>query len=151
LEREKQLQVNSPRKTSDSEPKESTFDAQKKLVDELKVQWKLMWSERFNDKARAEGVSIADYASLMVERGTIIHATRDFKALSFKEIVIQNMIKEPDRFIQPDVNVGGWNKFIKTKITSCNTQKSKRINFYIPKKNTRQQPKKNGRGWLHTT
>jgi hypothetical protein len=144
------LQINSPSKTSESKPKETTFEEQKKLVEELKVQWKLMWSERFNDKTKAEGVSVADYASLMVERGTIIHATRDFKALSFKEIIQQNMIKEPERFIQPDVNVGGWNKFIKTKIASNNPQKNKRVNFYVPEKSTRQQPKKSGRGWLHT-
>ena len=25
------------------------------------AQWKLLWSERFNDKVRAEGVSVSDY------------------------------------------------------------------------------------------
>lgn len=145
------MQINKSQKTSDNKPEESTYDAQKKLVEELKVQWKLMWSERFNDRAKAEGVSVADYESLMVERGTIIHATRDFKALSFKEIVKQNMIKEPERFMQPDVNVGGWNKFIKTKITTRDLQKNKRINFYVPEKSVNQKPKKNGRGWLHAT
>jgi len=145
------LQINSQSKPSETKLQENSFEAQKKLVEELKVQWKLMWSERFNDKAKAEGISVADYTSLMVERGTVIHATRDFKALSFKEIVKQNMIKEPDRFMQPDVNAGGWNKFIKTKITSCNPHKNKRINFYVPEKSTNQKPKKNGRGWLHTT
>ena len=144
------MQVNSQSKPSESKLHENTYAAQKKLVDDLKVQWKLMWSERFNDKAKAEGVSVSDYISLMVERGTIIHATRDFKALSFKEIVEQNMIKEPERFIQPDVNVGGWNKFIKTKITS-NPQKHKRAETYVPEKTKKQQPKKNGRGWLHST
>jgi hypothetical protein len=145
------LQVNNPHKKTESKPQQSSFDEQKKLVEALKVQWKLMWNERFNDKAKAEGVSVADYESLMVERGTVIHATRDFKALSFKEIVKQNMIKEPERFIQPDVNVGGWNKFIKTKIHTCSPKKNKRAASYVPEKTSGQQPKKNGRGWLHTT
>ena len=114
-----------------------------------------MWSERFNDKVRAEGVSVGDYAVLFVERGTIIHATRNFKALSFREIVEQHMLEDPDRFIQTDVHVGGWNKFIKTEITSHRPQSRKHAASYIPEKRSNkseaQQPKKGGRGWLHTT
>ena len=34
----------------------------KELVEALKVEWKLMWSERFNDKTKAEGVSVATIA-----------------------------------------------------------------------------------------
>ena len=57
-----------------------------------------------------------DYASLRVERGTVVHATRDFKVLNFKEILEQHMVEDTDRFVQPNVDVGGWNKFVKTKI-----------------------------------
>jgi hypothetical protein len=114
-----------------------------------------MWNERFNDKVRAEGVSVSDYTILRVERGTIIHATRDFKALNFKEILKQQLVEEPDRFIQPDAHVGGWNKFIKTKITSHKLQRSKNLASYItennPNKLSLRQPKKGGRGWLHAT
>lgn len=145
------MQTNNETKTSEKKTKESSYEAQKKLVEELKVQWKLMWSERFNDKIKAEGVSVDNYISLMVERGTIIHATRDFKALSFKEIIKQNMIKEPDRFLQPDVNAGGWNKFIKTKITGGTPKKTRRADDCVAEKSKKSQPKKNGRGWLHTT
>jgi hypothetical protein len=121
------------------------------LVEKLKVQWKLLWSERFNDKVRAEGVSVSDYASLSVERGTIIHATRDFKALSFKEIVEQNLVDNFDRAVQPDVDVGGWNKFVKTHIASRGSQRNKRALSHVPEKQVVQQPKKGGRGWLHAT
>ena len=130
---------------------ESRVEEQKKLVEELKVQWKLLWSERFDDKVRAEGVSVNDYVCLHVERGTIIHATRDFKALRFREILEQHLVEDPDRFVQPDVNVGGWNKFIKTEITSRRPQRSKRVASYVPEKRGVQQPKKGGRGWLHAT
>ena len=129
---------------------ESRIKAQKELVEKLKVQWKLLWSERFNDKVRAEGVSVSDYASLHVERGTIIHATRDFKALNFKEILEQQMAEDSDRFVQPNVDVGGWNKFVKTKITGREPQRNERTLTYVPKKREVQQPKKGGRGWLHT-
>jgi hypothetical protein len=143
-----ELQVNDSSKDSDNKSHDSKLDAQKKLVEELKAQWKQMWSERFNDKEKAEGVSIADYTSLKVDRGTILHATRDCKALNFTDILEQH-IEDSDRFKQPDINVGGWNKFIKTKIT--NPSHSRNIDSYVPVKKASQQPKKSGRGWLHST
>lgn len=140
--------------TNDPSPKayvdcyEARVKARKELVESLKAQWKLLWSERFNDKVRAEDVSVNDYVSLSVDRGTIIHATRDFKALNFREILEQHMIGDIDRFVQPDANVGGWNKFVKTKITNCQ-RKSRRTLPVVPNKGAVQQPKKGGRGWLH--
>jgi len=134
---------------------ETKDKARKKLVDELKVQWKLMWNERYNDKVRAEGVSVSDYTILRVDQGTIIHATRDFKALSFKEILEQQLAAEADRFIQPEPQFGGWTKFIKTRITIHNPQRSKKMDSYVienhPNRRTLLQPKKGGRGWLHAT
>jgi hypothetical protein len=142
-------------KASVVEPRESRVEAQKKLVEQLKLQWKLMWSERFDDKVRAEGISVGDYEDLRVERGTIIHATRNFKALSFREIVEQHIVEDPDRFVQPNVQVGGWNKFIKTRITSRTPRARMRTSSYFPENNLNrseaQQLKKGGRGWLHTT
>jgi hypothetical protein len=138
---------------SANESYESRVEARKKLIEDLKVQWKLLWGERFDDKERAEGISVADYLLLRVERGTIIHATRDFKALSFREILELHMVENPDRFIQPEASVGGWNKFIKKEIISQSPRRrSKRVASYIAEKpDTRglQQLKKSGRGWLH--
>ena len=105
-----------------------------------------MWSERFNDKIKAEGVSVADYDKLHVNRGTVIHATRNFKVLNFKEILKENLVENPDRYIQPNPHEGGWNKFIKTNIT---TNRVKRADTYTPTKPKGKQPKKGGRGWLH--
>lgn len=109
-----------------------------------------MWRERFNDKVKAEGVSVTDYEALKVERGTVIHATRDFKALNFKDILEEHKVDNPERFIAPDVNVGGWNRFIKTKITNGKPPRGKRAAAYVPVKPVGQQPKKGGRGWLHS-
>ncbi len=60
---------------------------QKTLVGELKTEWKKLWEERVDDKIRAEGIAKNDYSRLYVDRGTIIHATRDYKAVNFKDIL----------------------------------------------------------------
>jgi hypothetical protein len=122
---------------------------QKEMVEELKIQWKKLWQERLDDKVRAEGVAIADYAKLFVERGTIIHATRDFKALNFREILEQHEIANAERFIPPSPQVGGWTKFIKTNIAGQRRKRNTRASLYPEEKKERQQPKKGGRGWLH--
>lgn len=134
-------------KTCES-PKDK-IKVQKELVGQLKSQWMLLWSERFDDKIRAEGVSVADYPTLSVEQGTIIRATKDFRALSFKEILEQHMVENPERFLQPDVHVGGWSKFVKTEITAHRPQKNKHSLPDAPKKQVGQCAKKGGRGWLH--
>jgi hypothetical protein len=136
-----------------AEDRKARVVAQKKLIEELKTQWKLLWSERFDDRVRAEGVSINDYAILDVEKGTIIHATKDFKILNLKQILEKYKVENPERYVQPDVNVGGWNKFIKTEING-KTAKSSRTALYMSdkspaKKSASQQSKKGGRGWLH--
>ena len=123
--------------------------SQKEMVDELKIHWKKLWQERLDDKVRAEGVATDDYLKLFVEKGTIIHATRDFKALNFKEILEQNQIVNADRFIPPSPQVGGWTKFVKTNITSQRRRRDTRASLYCEDKKEKQQPKKGGRGWLH--
>jgi hypothetical protein len=124
-------------------------EAQKELVEGLKTEWKKLWQERFDDHLRAEGVAVTDYSSLFVDQGTIIHATRDFKALNFKEILQRHQVENIERIIQPDPQIGGWNKFIKTEITAPKSKKKKRAETYTPEKKEPQQPKKGGRGWLH--
>lgn len=135
---------------SDSSP-ESKVKAQKELVEILKVQWKLLWNERFNDKVRAEGVSEKDYEILNIERGTVITATRDFKVLNFKDILEKHLIEQPDRFVQPNAHIGGWTRFVKTNINTHNHQKSNRPLRETPDKLTILQSKKSRRGWLHAT
>ncbi len=123
------------------------FEVQKKLVNGLKVQWKLMWSERYNDRAKAEGVSVHDYVELTVERGTILHASRDFKPLNFQDVLKAKGIEKPDRYAS-DAAEGGWNKFIQTNVRSHKDVKSEVC--VSPRKSLSQQPKNGGRGWLHS-
>ena len=123
--------------------------SQKEMVEELRIHWKKLWQERVDDKVRAEGVATADYCDLFVEKGTIIHATRDFKALNFKEILEQHQIANVDRLISPNPQIGGWNKFIKLSITNQRLRRKRRAELYCVEKKKKQQPKKGGRGWLH--
>jgi hypothetical protein len=123
--------------------------AQKEMVEELRGQWKRLWQERVDDKVRAEGIAIDDYLKLFVEKGTIIHATRDFKALSFREILEQHQIANAERFIPSSPQVGGWTKFIKAHVTNQRPRKNTRASLYREVKKEKQQPKKGGRGWLH--
>jgi hypothetical protein len=124
--------------------------SQKETVESLKVEWRKLWKERVDDRLRAEGIAMADYGDLFVEKGTIIHATRDFKALNFKEILEQHQITNTDRFVSPNPQIGGWNRFIKVNIRSQRSSQHRYAEFnYCGKKRERQQPKKGGRGWLH--
>ncbi len=152
MEEGAKLQVNNnplPKACADSY--DAKIKAQKELVESLKIQWKLLWSERFNDKIRAEDVSLKDYTDLSVEQGTVIHANRDFKTVTFKEILEKHLVENPDRFIQPNAQTGGWNKFVKTKISSSQPQEKRSTDVPVPTKNKIHQPKKGGRGWLHAT
>ena len=123
--------------------------AQKEKIEALRADWKKLWQERVDDRVRAEGIAITDYSSLFVEQGTIIHATRDFKVLNFKDILEKHKIENAERFIQPSPQIGGWNKFVKTEITSKNRIRNSRARSYFEEKKVVQQPKKGGRGWLH--
>lgn len=121
---------------------------QNELVNELKTEWKRLWQERIDDKVRAEGVAVDNYDSLFIDKGTVIHATRDFKVLNFKDILEQHEIQNAERYIPPDPKVGGWNKFVKDNITQ--KQKQNRRNQVRAEENKkRQNAKKGGRGWLH--
>lgn len=124
-------------------------NSSKEIVEVVRTEWKKLWKERFDDHVRAEGIAVADYSALFVDRGTIIHATRDFKALNFKEILERHQVENVARFLQPDPVIGGWSKFIKTEIATQKVRKNKRAEAYLPDKKEVQQPKKGGRGWLH--
>jgi hypothetical protein len=116
----------------------------KKLVDEIKDEWKQLWSERLDDKVRAEGIAVGNYQKLFVDKGTIIHATRNYKPLDLKDILKQHQIDSP-KYEPTTPHVGGWNKFVKTQITHQKQQ----VTVKPEAKAQNNQPKKGGRGWLH--
>ena len=60
------------------------MDEWKRLVDDVRMQWRLLWRDRIDHRVRAEGIASRDYSLFFVDRGDVIIATRDFKPLSFK-------------------------------------------------------------------
>lgn len=119
-------------------------------IEKLKEQWKKLWRERIDDKLRAEGIANEDYPMLFVDKGTVIIATRDFKILSFKEILELNGVINAEKFIAPSPSVGGWGKFIRTFIVrKGSSRRAESARRYLESEKHRQQLKKGGRGWLH--
>lgn len=119
-------------------------------VEELRAEWKRLWRERLDDKVRAEGLAKEDYSPLFVEKGTVIFATRNFKLLSFTEILEKHGIGDAHRFVSPGPAVGGWGKFIRSSISSTRPKRASRgiMQRFVEEKKP-QQLKKGGRGWLH--
>lgn len=123
----------------------------KKLVDELKTQWKMLWRERIDDRIKAEGIANRDYSILFVERGLVVIASRDYKPPDFFEILQRHMSPEvTSAVVPPHPSVGGWRKFIRNFINKPQqfTKRGRPIPSK-PKCIKRQQLKKGGRGWLH--
>lgn len=130
-----------------------TFEEKRKFVEELKKQWKTLWRERIDDKVRAEGISNKDYSQLFVERGTVIMATRKFKAPDFYEILQQHLSaysNDIGNVLPPNPRVGGWGKFIRNALSKQQPLARRRRSAQIePNEKASQQLKKGGRGWLH--
>jgi hypothetical protein len=123
---------------------------EKEKVEELKAEWKKLWRERIDDKVRAEGIANNDFSMLFVDKGTVIFATRNFKMLSFREILEFHKVVDIHRFIPPSPQVGGWGKFIRTVIANKNSSdRVRQTRQYLESKKQKQQLKKSGRGWLH--
>ena len=122
----------------------------KAFVDELRVQWKMLWRDRIDDKVRAEGIAREDFSSLFVDRGTVIVATRDFKPLDFVEVLERHKPSEVLNAVPPRPGVGGWGKFVRDFIREQRrfTKRGRPVPSK-PERKGSQQRKKGGRGWLH--
>ena len=123
--------------------------SREEIVEELRERWRRLWRERVDDKVKAEGIANSDFPKLFVDRGTVIFATRDFKPLSFREILELNSLVDADRFL-PNPHVGGWGKFIRTVITRQKPEERiVETRRYLDSKKKRQHVRKGGHGWLH--
>jgi hypothetical protein len=114
----------------------------------LKEEWGLLWQERFDDRVRAEGVSVREYSLLLTERGSVIFDSRDAKRPSLSALV--DYWSARGLVYSPDPNVGGWGRFIRTCLNDAAHSRSKsyRERDLSPSK-VKQQLKKSGKGWLH--
>jgi hypothetical protein len=123
------------------------YKEKKAFIEELKRQWKLLWVERIDDKLKAEGIASKDFHLLFVERGTVIMATRDYKQLDFRQLLQQHDLVHEENLV-PSPSVGGWGKFAREVFGKKPGDRRKRS--FVAPECLSGQPKKGGRGWLHT-
>ena len=121
------------------------------LVSEVKLQWKRMWRERFDDLVLAEGVASMDFDKLFVERGTVVLATRNFRLLTLRDILERHKVENAERHVPVNPHFGGWGKFVRTHISDGGSSgRHRRAEGYVvAEEKKRQQLRKGGRGWLH--
>jgi hypothetical protein len=123
----------------------NSLEKAKEIRQSIKKEWDDLWISRHEDKLIAEGVSIKDFNLLFVEKGEIIHAVRDYKLLSFPEILEKHIGKEDTNKIDIDPNIGGYKKFSKQHFTN----KKKNVKRSKPKVryDVNQHLRKGGAGW----
>ncbi|MGA3192925.1 MAG: hypothetical protein ABSD73_10510 [Candidatus Bathyarchaeia archaeon] len=114
----------------------------------VKEEWELLWRERFDDRVRAEAVSVRDYPLVFTSRGHVIFATRNAKVLSFSQIMA--VYASQGLVYSPDPDVGGWGKFVRLHVgTVAHSRARAFVNGESKPKKDGQHLKKGGRGWLH--
>ena len=141
-------------KSSESDNVPSAASRWDEFVKELKVQWKMMWHDRIDDKVRAEGIASQDYSLLFLKRGTIVIATRKYRPPDFVEILdhyryVRNTEGRVD-YVNPVV--GGYTKFIRDFLKRqprFGRGKFREPPRFESEKEPQQQRKKGGRGWVH--
>ena len=114
---------------------------------ELKIEWAEMWRSKLDDRMMAEVMSKHDFKWLFVDQGQILYASRDFKALSFGEIMEKHVGPDVLDKISPDPSIGGWKRFAKEKLSTSMSRPRKSI---VVEADPRQQSKQSGRGWLNS-
>jgi hypothetical protein len=124
-------------------------EALKVEVEKVKEEWRLLWRGRIDDKVRAEGMADQSFSLLAVERGTVIVATRDFKALNLKEILRSYNVEDIERVIGPHPSEGGYKKFARTVLNKQTRAQKFRAEMWPKSRGKNAQLKKGGRGWLH--
>jgi hypothetical protein len=122
------------------------------LFQNLKSEWKAMWRERFDDKVIAEGVAVQDYSLLSLGRGTVIVATRKYKAPDFLGILEEQCkllgIEKSSGYENP--SLGGWGKFARNHFGDHSRSRRGRVFAPMEMRFTDNlQKKKGGRGWIH--
>ena len=125
----------------------SAYAEARRLVEQLNVEWRYLWETRIDDEVRAEGIARGKFPDLFVESGTIIIATRDYRPLSFEDIVERHLSREVVGRVRPRPGVGGMGKFIK----EMKRQGPVRRAPPPEPRDKGRQPKKGGRGWLHVS
>ena len=123
-----------------------SWERARELRQELKAEWAQLWMTKYDDEVRAEGVSCDEFERLFVDRGEIIHATRDYRSLSFRDILEKHIGSDVAAKAYPDPAVGGWSKFVKEHLRRHKSVKRGRPKVKV---DLSQQQRKSGSGWLN--
>jgi hypothetical protein len=113
----------------------------------LKKEWKLMWTERFDDAVKAEGIVTSDYPLLFMDRGSVIFASRDARTPNFKEIT--EFWQAQGLVYAPSPAFGGWGRFMRTQIKGVRNSRASASNLKSNLTRDKQQMRKDSKGWLH--
>lgn len=113
----------------------------------LKKEWKLMWTERFDDAVKAEGIVTRDYPLLFMDRGSVIFASRDARTPNLKEI--DEFWQAQGAVYAPNPAMGGWGKFMRTQILGVRNSRARVSDLESSFARDKQQMRKDGKGWLH--
>ena len=132
--------------SKNKEPVLEDWEQARELRRELKAEWDELWKTRHDDKIRAEEVSSNEFERLFVDLGEVISATRDFKPLSFRDILEAQLGSDVAGRVEPDPAVGGWGKFVKNHLPKQKQVKRERPRIEA---DLSQQQRKGGRGWLN--
>ncbi len=117
----------------------------KELRRSLKEEWEELWLSKIVDGEKAEGISSKDFNRLFVERGEVIHATRNFKPLSFRDILEKHLGSQHAAKLDIDPKVGGWGRFSRTHFPAKSPQRERPM----VKVDSSQHLRKGGAGWLN--
>lgn len=120
-------------------------------VKQIRTEWKQLWLQKLEDDLIGEDIARRDYPLLFIERGTVIRATRKYRHVELDEIIDKHQ-KSHGCYNErsPHPEIGGWGKFIKTKIKkSSSIRREDRKQHFNYQKSKNRHFKKGGRGWLH--
>jgi len=114
---------------------------------ELKTEWAELWRTKYGDEVRAEDVSSKEFERLFIDRGEVINATRDYRPLSFREILHRHLGSQLSERVNPDPSIGGWRKFVKEHLQRPKPATKKEQpegDIHLA-----QHQRKGGHGWLN--
>ena len=122
------------------------WERARELKRELKAEWSELWRTKYDDQVRAEGVSREMFQRLFVDRGEVVAATRDFKPISFREILNRHLGPTLSERVSPDPSTGGWRKFAREHLQKPKHQRREQPRV---KADLTQHQRKGGQGWLN--
>ena len=133
-------------------PKDEGKKLASALRQRIRAEWSDLWDQRIEDRIAAEDVARRNYELLLVDRGTVIKATRGYRPPSLQEIFEKNEKLTGVTLTSTDPKEGGWGKFsreVLSKEPRWKRDSPRERREYKAEKLKNGPPKNGGRGWVH--